>query len=124
MPTWLGADLLAFVAWTLQRLLGKVALAHLGTRKFYLLSAAVSLLVYLPYMLLRPPSVAALGPAVGLASLMVVTFGVTTEAIRRGRLETVSLNTAQSPSPIDRWNHLPTAVVGRRNDRSNRARRS
>jgi len=43
----------------------------------------------LPY-LLRPPTLAELPPAFGLACLMAVTFGVTTEAIRRGQLGTVS----------------------------------
>jgi len=35
--------LFALAVWAVQRLLSKVALATLGTRKFYLLSAAVSL---------------------------------------------------------------------------------
>ena len=87
---WLWAAVLALLAWAFQRLLSKTALADLGTRKFYLLSAAVSLLTYLPYLLLRPPTLAELPPAFGLACLMAVTFGVTTEAIRRGQLGTVS----------------------------------
>ena len=86
MQGWLWAAVFALFAWTLQRLLSKVALADLGTRKFYLLSATVSLLTYLPYLLLRPPTVAELPPAFWLACLMAVTFGVTTEAIRRGQL--------------------------------------
>jgi hypothetical protein len=45
---WLWAAVLALLAWAFQRLLSKTALADLGTRKFYLLSAAVSLLTYLP----------------------------------------------------------------------------
>jgi hypothetical protein len=44
---WLAASLLALVAWAVQRLLRKVALATLGTRTFYLLSGAISLVVYL-----------------------------------------------------------------------------
>ena len=44
VQSWLPAALFALVAWTVQRLLSKVALTSLGTRKFYLLSAAVSLL--------------------------------------------------------------------------------
>jgi len=78
--------------------LSKVALTTLGTRKFYLLSAVVSLLVYTPYLLLRPPAPAELIPAFGLACLMAITFGVTTEAIRRGPLGAVSPVTALSPA--------------------------
>jgi uncharacterized membrane protein len=79
-------------------LLGKVALTTLGTSKFYLLSAAVSLVTYTPYVLLRPPPLASLLPAFGLACLMAVTFGVTTEAIRRGPLGAVSPITGLSPA--------------------------
>ena len=98
MPVWLGPSILALAAWTVQRLLSKVALSSLGTRKFYLLSASVSLLVYLPYLILRPPAWADIPPAFGLACLMAVTFGVTTEAIRRGPLGAVSPITALSPA--------------------------
>ncbi|MHB8613623.1 MAG: DMT family transporter [Candidatus Dormibacteraceae bacterium] len=98
MQSWLPAALFALFAWTVQRLLSKLALTSLGTRKFYLLSAAVSLLTYTPYLLLRPPAVSALLPAFGLACLMAVTFGVTTEAIRRGPLGSVSPLTALSPA--------------------------
>lgn len=98
MQGWLWAAVFALLAWAVQRLLGKVALADLGTRKFYLLSAAVSLLTYLPYLLFRPPTLIELPPAFGLACLMAVTFGVTTEAIRRGQLGTVSPITALSPA--------------------------
>ncbi len=76
----------------------KVALQDLGTGKFYLLSAIVSLLTYAPYLALRPPARSELLPAFGLAFLMAVTFGVTTEAIRRGPLGTVSPITALSPA--------------------------
>ena len=76
----------------------KVALQDLGTEKFYLLSAVVSLLTYAPYLLLRPPAKSEFLPAFGLACLMAVTFGVTTEAIRRGPLGTVSPITALSPA--------------------------
>jgi drug/metabolite transporter (DMT)-like permease len=79
-------------------LLSKVALQDLGTRKFYLLSAVVSLLTYMPYIVLRPPATAELLPAFGLACLMAITFGVTTEAIRRGPLGAVSPVTALSPA--------------------------
>lgn len=101
---WLPAALFALTVWAVQRLLSKVALASLGTRKFYLLSAAVSLLVYTPYLLVRPPAPRDLLPAFGLACLMAVTFGVTTEAIRRGPLGAVSPITALSPAL--------TAIIG------------
>ena len=95
---WVLAALFALVAWSIQRLLSKVALTTLGTRKFYLLSAVVSLLVYTPYLVFRPPARSELLPAFGLACLMAVTFGVTTEAIRRGPLGAVSPITALSPA--------------------------
>jgi multidrug transporter EmrE-like cation transporter len=76
----------------------KVALQDLGAGKFYLLSAIVSLLTYAPNLALRPPARSELLPALGLAFLMAVTFGVTTEAIRRGPLGTVSPITALSPA--------------------------
>ncbi len=98
MSFWLAAALFALAVWAVQRLLSKVALATLGTRKFYLLSAAVSLVVYVPYLIWRPPAVQELLPALGLACLMAVTFGVTTEAIRRGPLGAVSPITALSPA--------------------------
>ncbi|MGH9299746.1 MAG: hypothetical protein ACRDZT_07490, partial [Acidimicrobiales bacterium] len=79
-------------AWTVQRLL--VALTDLGTRKFYLLAAAVSLLTYAPYLALNPPASRQLGPALGRAMLMAITFGVTTEAVRRGPIGSVSPVTA------------------------------
>ena len=79
-------------------MLSKVALQDLGTGKFYLLSAVVSLLTYGPYLALRPPAMSELLPALGLACLMAVTFGVTTEAIRRGPLGAVSPITALSPA--------------------------
>ncbi len=95
---WLPAALFALAAWSVQRLLSKLALGDLGTRKFYLLSAVVSLATYSPYLLLRPPAATELLPAFGLACLMAVTFGVTTEAIRRGPLGAVSPITALSPA--------------------------
>ena len=98
MHAWLPAALFALAAWTVQRLLSKVALGSLGTKKFYLLSALVSLLVYLPDLVWRPPAREALLPAFGLACLMALTFGVTTEAIRRGPLGAVSPITALSPA--------------------------
>ena len=98
MPAWLPLALFALIAWAIQRLLSKVALGTLGTRKFYLLSAAVSLGVYIPYLVVRPPAIPELFPAFGLACLMAVTFGVTTEALRRGPLGAVSPITALSPA--------------------------
>lgn len=98
MQTWLLPTLFALIAWTAQRVLGKVALTTLGTNKFYLLSAAVSLGTYAPYLLLRPPTPPQLLPAFGLACLMALTFGVTTEAIRRGPLGAVSPITGLSPA--------------------------
>jgi len=98
IATWLPAALFALVAWSVQRLLSKLALTTLGTPKFYLLSAVVSLVVYTPYLVWRPPAVAELLPAFGLACLMAVTFGITTEAIRRGPLGAVSPVTALSPA--------------------------
>ena len=98
LSAWLLPALFALVAWSVQRLLSKVALARLGTAKFYLLSAVVSLLTYTPYLLLHPPASRELVPAFGLACLMAVTFGVTTEAIRRGPLGVVSPLTALSPA--------------------------
>ena len=98
MHPWLPLALFALVAWTGQRLLSKVALASLGTQKFYLLSAVVSLVTYTPYLLVRPPAASELPPAFGLACLMAITFGVTTVAIRRGPLGAVSPLTALSPA--------------------------
>ncbi|HKA48982.1 MAG TPA: DMT family transporter [Candidatus Dormibacteraeota bacterium] len=98
VPVWLPLSLFALVVWAVQRLLSKVALQDQGTRKFYLLSATVSLLTYAPYLVLQPPAKSELLPAFGLACLMAVTFGVTTEAIRRGPLGTVSPITALSPA--------------------------
>lgn len=78
--------------------MSKIALQHLGTGKFYLIAAVVSLLTYAPYLVLRPPAGSELLPAFGLACLMAVSFGVTTEAIRRGPLGAVSPITALSPA--------------------------
>jgi drug/metabolite transporter (DMT)-like permease len=98
MPSWVPLAVFALVAWSGQRLLSKIALQTLTTAKFYLLSAAVSLIVYAPYLLVRPPAARELIPALGLACLMAVTFWVTTEAIRRGPLGVVSPITALSPA--------------------------
>ena len=97
MQPWLLSALFALVSWSIQRLLGKIALGTLGTSKFYLLSATVSLLTYAPYLILHPPAPQQLAPAFGLACLMAVTFGMTTEAIRRGPLGVVLPITGLSP---------------------------
>jgi drug/metabolite transporter (DMT)-like permease len=98
MPDWLPPAALALGVWSLQRVVSKVALRSLGTRKFYLLSAAVSLVVYLPFVAVHPPRLTALPPAIGLACLMALTFGVTTEATRRGPIGVVSPITALGPA--------------------------
>lgn len=98
VAAWLPLALFALVAWTGQRLLSKVALSTLGTGKFYLLSALVSLVAYTPYLTVHPPAARDLAPAFALACLMAITFGVTTEAIRRGPLGAVSPLTAFSPA--------------------------
>ena len=98
MHPWLPLALFALIAWSGQRVLSKVALSSLGTEKFYLLSAVVSLVTYTPYLLFRPPGISELPPAFALACLMAITFGVTTVAIRRGPLGAVSPLTALSPA--------------------------
>lgn len=98
MQAWVLLAIFALVAWSVQRLLSKAALQTLTTPKFYLLSAFVSLIVYAPYLVVRPPAVSEMLPAFGLACLMAVTFLVTTEAIRRGPLGIVSPITALSPA--------------------------
>jgi len=108
---WLPLALFALVVWAIQRLLSKMALTDLGTAKFYLLSAGVSLVTYTPYVIRRPPARSALLPAFGLACLMAVTFGVTTEAIRRGPLGAISPITALSPALTAA---LAVAVLGER----------
>src|SRR5262245_5298036 len=111
IPVWLPLALLALVVWAIQRLLSKMALTDLGTGKFYLLSAGVSLVTYAPFLVWRPPARAELLPAFGLACLMAVTFGVTTEAIRPGPLGAVSPITALSPALTAA---LAVAVLGER----------
>lgn len=98
LEAWVPLAIFALFAWSVQRLLSKVALKTLTTAKFYLLSAAVSLIVYAPYVVVRPPAARELFPALGLACLMAITFWVTTEAIRRGPLGIVSPITALSPA--------------------------
>jgi drug/metabolite transporter (DMT)-like permease len=98
LQPWVPLAVFTLLAWSFQRLLSKFALRSLTTAKFYLLSAAVSLIVYTPYLLVHPPAMRELIPAFGLACLMAVTFWVTTEAIRRGPLSIVSPVTALSPA--------------------------
>ena len=75
-----------------------MALVELSTPQFYLLSAVVSLSIYVPVLAFDPPPLSALPPAFGLSALMAVTFGVTTEAIRRGPVGRVSPITGLSPA--------------------------
>ncbi len=98
MPTWLPLVLAALVVWSVQRALSKAVLATLTTPQFYLLSAVVSLPVYLPTVVFDPPPLRAFPGALGLSAMMAVTFGVTTEAIRRGRIGRVSPITGLSPA--------------------------
>jgi drug/metabolite transporter (DMT)-like permease len=100
MHSWVPLAIFALVAWSGQRLLSKIALQTLTTAKFYLLSAAVSLIVYAPYLVARPPAARELLPALGLSCLMAITFWVTTEAIRRGSLGVVSPVTALTPPSL------------------------
>lgn len=64
MPAWLLPALFALVVWAIQRVVSKVALAKLTTSKFYLLNAAVSLAVYLPYVVAHPPEPGVRAPSV------------------------------------------------------------
>lgn len=95
---WLPPALFALVVWAIQRLAYKVALGRLSTSKVYLLNAAVSFAVYLPWVILHPPRSAALPGALGLSVFMAATFWVTIEALRRGPLGRVSPLTALSPA--------------------------
>ncbi|MGH7425976.1 MAG: EamA family transporter [Candidatus Methylomirabilales bacterium] len=98
MSPWLPPALFALVIWAVQRVVSKAALSRLTTRKFYLLNAAISFVVYLPYVLYNPPAAARLPGALGLSVLMAATFWVTTEALRRGPLGRVSPLTSLSPA--------------------------
>jgi len=98
MPTWLPLALVALVAWSVQRAVSKAALAELSTPQFYLLSAIVSLPIYLPVVAFDPPPLSAVPPAIGVASLTALTFWVTTEAVRRGPVGRVSPITGVSPA--------------------------
>src|SRR6059036_3557667 len=54
--------------------------------------------IYLPTLAFDPPPASAFPPALGLSLMMAVTFGVTTEAIRRGPVGRVSPITGLSPA--------------------------
>jgi uncharacterized membrane protein len=98
MQTWLPLALVALVAWSVQRTVSKAALAELSTPQFYLLSAIVSVSIYLPVVAFDPPPLSAVPPAIGVAALTALTFWVTTEAIRRGPIGRVSPITGVSPA--------------------------
>jgi drug/metabolite transporter (DMT)-like permease len=98
VPSWLILALAALVVWSVQRAVSKMALVELSTPQFYVLSAMVSLPIYVPVLAFDPPPLSALPPALGLSALMAVTFGVTTEAIRRGPVGRVSPITGLSPA--------------------------
>ncbi len=75
----------------------KAALLQWSTARFYRTSAAISLVVYLPYAVVEPPDPAGLPGAIGLSLLMALTFWVTTEATRRGPVGLVAPLAATSP---------------------------
>ncbi|HEX9123925.1 MAG TPA: EamA family transporter [Actinomycetota bacterium] len=95
---WVVPALVALVVWSVQRVFTKAALSTLSTPQFYLLSASLSLPVYLPMLFLDPPRAAAFVPALGVSAFMAVAFGVTTEALRRGPLGRVSPITGVAPA--------------------------
>ena len=96
--TWLPLALFALVVWSVQRVVTKVALVRWSTARFYRWNALVSLAVYLPFAIVVPPQSEALAGAFGLSLLMALTFGVTTEATRRGPVGIVAPLTAMSPA--------------------------
>lgn len=98
MSAWLVLALLALAVWSVQRAISKAALATLSTPQLYMLTAVISLPIYLPSLLFDPPPISAFPPALGLSAMMAVTFGVTTEAIRRGPVGLVSPITGLSPA--------------------------
>jgi drug/metabolite transporter (DMT)-like permease len=95
---WLPLALFALVTWSVQRVVTKAALLRWSTPRFYRWNAIVSVLVYVPFALLVPPRAEALAGALGLSLLMALTFGVTTEATRRGPVGVVAPLTAMSPA--------------------------
>jgi drug/metabolite transporter (DMT)-like permease len=98
MPAWTYAALFAMVVWSVQRAMSKAALATLTTPQFYFLSALISLPFYVPVLVADPPPPSALPGALGVSVLMAATFGITTEAIRRGPVGRVSPVTGLSPA--------------------------
>jgi uncharacterized membrane protein len=98
MQPWVFASLFALVVWSVQRAISKAVLATLSTPQFYLLSAVVSLPLYMPVLVADPPPPSALPGALGVSVLMAATFGLTTEAVRRGPVGRVSPVTGLSPA--------------------------
>ena len=98
MPVWLLLALAALVVWSVQRAIAKAALGPLSTPQFYLLTAVVSLPVYLATLVVDPPPLGAFPGALGVSAMMAITFGIATEAIRRGPVGRVSPITGLSPA--------------------------
>jgi drug/metabolite transporter (DMT)-like permease len=98
LEPWVAPALVALVIWSVQRVLTKAALSTLSTSQFYLLSATLSLPVYLSVLFLDPPPLAAFVPALAVSVVMAVAFGVTTEALRRGPVGKVSPITGVAPA--------------------------
>ena len=98
MQPWTFAALFALIVWSVQRAVSKAVLATLSTPQFYLLSALISLPFYVPILIADLPPVSALPGALGVSALMALTFGITTEAIRRGPVGRVSPLTGLSPA--------------------------
>jgi drug/metabolite transporter (DMT)-like permease len=95
---WLPLALFALATWSIQRVVTKAALLRWSTARFYRWNAIVSIIVYVPFAAFVPPRADALAGAVGLSALMALTFGVTTEAMRRGPVGVVAPLTATSPA--------------------------
>jgi len=111
MVTWLAFALFALAVWSVQRVVTKIALVRWSTPYFYRLNAALSLIVYVPFVLFRPPDIAGLRGAFALSLLMALTFWVSTEATRRGPVGLVAPLTSLSPAITAT---LAIAVLGER----------
>ena len=98
MNLWLPFALAAVLIWSIQRVVTKAALVRWSTARFYRLNAILSLAVYVPFALFRPPDPSGLAGALALSLLMAATFWVTTEATRRGPVGIVAPLTALSPA--------------------------
>lgn len=98
MEPWVAPALIALVIWSVQRVVTKAALSALSTSQFYVLSATLSLPVYVPLLFLDPPPLSAFVPALAVSAFMAVAFGVTTEALRRGPVGKVSPITGMAPA--------------------------